>query len=134
MTPRRNEAGFRIAAEFLPPFHSTRSTSGAIPVGYCALRYTPTTTFETFPFPVGARFIAPDTEPQTPSNSPLSGGEQCGDSSPDKGSPGGVIATAAQTLDKLRNNWLNPPQWTDWQRTTEEEKAGYPMRPVAKLA
>jgi len=50
--------------------------------------------------------------------------------------PGGVvadeIAAAAKKLNELRNNWLNPPEWTDWQRTPEEEKAGYPARPVAK--
>ncbi len=42
------------------------------------------------------------------------------------------IAAAAQTLNTLRNNWLNPPEWTDWVRTAEEEKAGYPARPVTK--
>jgi hypothetical protein len=45
---------------------------------------------------------------------------------------GGVIATAAQQLNELRENWLNPPEWVDWVRTPEEEKAGYPLRPVAK--
>ena len=43
------------------------------------------------------------------------------------------IATAAKSLNELRNNWLNPPEWTDWLCTPEEEKAGYPLRPVAKL-
>lgn len=42
------------------------------------------------------------------------------------------IAAAAKSLNELRNNWLNPPEWTDWVRTAEEEKAGYPLRPVAK--
>ncbi|MDD2700058.1 MAG: N-6 DNA methylase [Sideroxydans sp.] len=42
------------------------------------------------------------------------------------------IAPAAQALITLRNNWLNPPEWTDWQCTPEEEKAGFPARPVAK--
>lgn len=63
-------------------------------------RYTPTTTFETFPFP-----------------SEVASNE---------------IATAAKSLNELRNNWLNPPEWTDWVRTAEEEKAGYPLRPIAK--
>ena len=45
-------------------------------------RYTPTTCFETFPFP----------EPT--------------DSQRDE------IAAAAQELDQLRCNWLNPPEWT----------------------
>ena len=42
------------------------------------------------------------------------------------------IASTAQKLNELRNNWLNPPEWTGWVRTPEEEKAGYPLRPVAK--
>ncbi len=42
------------------------------------------------------------------------------------------IAAAAQALNTLRNNWLNPPEWVEWVRTAEEEKAGYPLRPVAK--
>ena len=45
-------------------------------------RYTPTTCFETFPFP-----------------EPI-----------DK--QWGAIAAAAKELDELRNNWLNPPEWT----------------------
>jgi type II restriction/modification system DNA methylase subunit YeeA len=106
--------------------------------------YRPSTSFETFPFPEG---LAPaDTQNQIPSSSPLSGGEQSGNpqakshisSFPDKGRLGGVsvlseaISTAAQSLNILRNNWLNPPEWTDWHRTPEEEKADFPLRPVAK--
>src|SRR5207247_754800 len=45
-------------------------------------RYTPTSCFETFPFPH-------PTEDQK-----------------------GAIAEAAKDLDRLRNNWLNPPEWT----------------------
>jgi hypothetical protein len=45
-------------------------------------RYTPTTTFETFPFPRPT----PDQE--------------------------SAIAAAAKELDDLRNRWLNPPEWT----------------------
>jgi hypothetical protein len=45
-------------------------------------RYTPTTSFETFPFPV----------PSSPQQS--------------------AIAVAAKELDDLRNRWLNPPEWT----------------------
>jgi hypothetical protein len=72
-------------------------------------RYTPTTTFETFPFPEGA------TLNLAPVNTAVA-----------------EIATAAQSLSKLRDKWLNPPEWVDWMRTPEEEKAGYPLRPVAK--
>jgi type II restriction/modification system DNA methylase subunit YeeA len=45
-------------------------------------RYTPTTCFETFPFP------EPTAEQRA------------------------TIAAAAKDLDTLRNNWLNPPEWT----------------------
>lgn len=69
-------------------------------------RYTPSTTFETFPFPAG---LTPRDHGENP-----------------------AIAAAARNLDQLRNNWLNPPEWVDWMRTPEEEQAGYPARPVAK--
>jgi type II restriction/modification system DNA methylase subunit YeeA len=74
--------------------------------------YATTTCFESFPFPAG---LTPNLAPADYSN-PAST----------------EIAAAAHTLDKLRDNWLNPSEWTDWVRTAEEEKAGYPMRPVAK--
>lgn len=81
-------------------------------------RYTPTTTFETFPFPAG---LTPrDTVSPSPQPSPL------------KGEGAMLIAAAAKKLNELRENWLNPPEWTDWVRTPEEEKAGFPLRPVAK--
>jgi len=75
-------------------------------------RYTPTTTFETFPFPVG---LTPNLKPEAYAN-PHSD----------------AIAAAAQQLNALRENWLNPPEWVDWVRTPEEEAAGFPARPVAK--
>ena len=73
-------------------------------------RYTPTTTFETFPFPTG--LMPQDQRSSHPH--------------------GDAISAAAQRLDQLRNQWLNPPEWVDWMRTPEEEKADYPARPVAK--
>lgn len=45
---------------------------------------------------------------------------------------GDTIAQAAKRLNELRENWLNPPEWVDWEITPEEEKAGYPKRAVAK--
>ncbi|MEO8275139.1 MAG: DNA methyltransferase [Thermoanaerobaculia bacterium] len=45
-------------------------------------RYTPTTCFETFPFPLPANHVA------------------------------GAITAAAKQLDDLRRAWLNPPEWT----------------------
>jgi hypothetical protein len=90
-------------------------------------RYTPTTTFETFPFPAGtepalSRVEGPrDTRlPASPAPLPLAG----------EGSH--AIAAAAKRLNELRETWLNPPEWTDWVRTPEEEAAGFPLRPVAK--
>jgi type II restriction/modification system DNA methylase subunit YeeA len=72
-------------------------------------RYTPTTTFETFPFPAG----------MTPRNTPA-------------GPHAEAIAAAARRLNELRDNWLNPPEWVEWVRTPGEEAAGFPARPVAK--
>jgi len=75
-------------------------------------RYTPTTTFETFPFPEG---LTPDLTPLSFTNPEAD-----------------HIAIATQALNQLRDNWLNPSEWVGWARTLEEEKAGYPLRPVAK--
>ncbi|MBP5997291.1 MAG: class I SAM-dependent DNA methyltransferase [Azonexus sp.] len=69
--------------------------------------------FETFPFPAG---LTPrDTATGAPSG-PLA--ER--------------IAGAARRLNELRENWLNPAEWVDWVITPEEEKAGFPPRPVAR--
>jgi type II restriction/modification system DNA methylase subunit YeeA len=76
-------------------------------------RYTPTTCFETFPFPEGL----------TP-NIPATG--YAGDKN------ALAIAAAAQDLFQLRDHYLNPPQWTDWVITKEEAAAGFPKRPVPK--
>lgn len=76
-------------------------------------RYTPSTTFETFPFPAG--FAPRDTRSGPPATPEAQ-----------------AIAAAAQHLHTLRENWLNPPPWVDWLRTSEEEQAGFPARPVAK--
>jgi type II restriction/modification system DNA methylase subunit YeeA len=54
-------------------------------------RYTPTTCFETFPFPPG---VIPEPRTLNP-DSPLA-----------------AIASAARELNTLRENWLNPPEWT----------------------
>ncbi len=78
--------------------------------------------FETFPFPAG---LTPrDTLP-----SPSGGGAGGGGAGAAEAS---AIATAAAQLNTLRETWLNPPEWTDWVRTPEEEKADFPLRPVAK--
>lgn len=84
-------------------------------------RYTPTTTFETFPFPAGMtpRDTAPQAGQGTP---PCLAGEVAAER----------IAAAARRLNERREAWLNPPEWVDWVITPEEEKAGFPERPVAK--
>jgi len=84
-------------------------------------RYTPTTTFETFPFPAGLtpRDTAPVAGHASP---PCLAGEVVAAN----------IAAAARRLNGLREAWLNPPEWVDWVITPEEEAAGFPRRPVAR--
>jgi type II restriction/modification system DNA methylase subunit YeeA len=72
-------------------------------------RYTPTTTFETFPFPEG---LTPDLPPVAYTNPHA-----------------GEIATAAKDLNELRERWLNPPEWAD---RVPEVVSGYPDRIIAK--
>lgn len=76
-------------------------------------RYTPTSCFETFPFPEGLMPNIPATDYSDDKNAKL-------------------IASAAQELLKLRDHWLNPPEWTEWVITAEEQAAGFPKRAVAK--
>ncbi|MCC7312517.1 MAG: class I SAM-dependent DNA methyltransferase [Sulfuritalea sp.] len=81
-------------------------------------RYTPTTTFETFPFPAGLtpRDTAPVAGQPTP---PCLAGEVTAAN----------IAAAARRLNELRENWLNPPEWVE---RVPEVVPGYPDRIVAK--
>ena len=73
-------------------------------------RYTPTTTFETFPFPEGL-------------SSDISAEEYATD-------PRAIaIAEAARRLVELRDRWLNPPEWVEW---VDEPVHSYPKRPVAR--
>ena len=73
-------------------------------------RYTPTTTFETFPFPDGLSPLVPAAEY---ANDPRAA----------------AIAEAARRLVALRERWLNPPEWVEW---VEESAPGYPKRPAAR--
>ena len=75
-------------------------------------RYTPTTTFETFPFPDG---LSPDTPSADYANDPRAV----------------AIAEAARRLVEVRDRWLNPPEWVEW---VDEPVPGYPKRPVARNA
>ena len=71
-------------------------------------RYTPSTTFETFPFPRG---LAPNVLATDYAADPR------------------AIADAAQRLVALRDRWLNPPEWVEW---VDEPVPGYPKRPVPR--
>ena len=71
-------------------------------------RYTPTTTFETFPFPDG---LSPNVPAADYAGDPRAA----------------AIADTAQRLVELRDRWLNPPEWVEW---VDEPVQGYPQRPV----
>jgi hypothetical protein len=73
-------------------------------------RYTPTTTFETFPFPEG---LTPNVPAAAYAEDPRAR----------------AIAVAAKRLDELRNAWLNPP---DLVRIEPEVVPGYPDRILPK--
>ncbi|WP_409785522.1 class I SAM-dependent DNA methyltransferase [Tepidimonas ignava] len=85
--------------------------------------------FETFPFPEG--LTPADTAHQRTET--LQGGARIpADLAPAVRAHAEAIARAAHRLHTLREAWLNPPEWVQWQRTPEEEKAGFPPRPVAR--
>ncbi|HAS52147.1 MAG TPA: hypothetical protein DCS21_10565 [Gammaproteobacteria bacterium] len=73
-------------------------------------RYTPTTCFETFPFPSG---LTPNIPASEYADDPRAQ----------------AIAEAACRLNELRENWLNPPQWVD---RVPEIVPGYPDRIIPK--
>ena len=73
-------------------------------------RYTPTTTFETFPFPDG---LSPDIPAADYADNPHAI----------------AIAEAARRLVELRDRWLNPPEWVEW---VDEPVPSYPKRPVPR--
>ena len=73
-------------------------------------RYTPTTTFETFPFPEG---LSPDVPASKYEGDPQAT----------------AIVEAARRLVSLRDHWLNPPEWVEW---VDEPVSGYPRRPVPR--
>ena len=73
-------------------------------------RYTPSTTFETFPFPPG---LTPD----------IPAAEYAADRR------AMAIGLEARRLVALRDRWLNPPEWVEW---VDEPVPGYPKRPVPR--
>ena len=87
-------------------------------------RYTPTTCFETFPFPAG--LTPADTACQR--TEAVEGGAQIPAGLPPAVRPHArAIAQAAHRLDGLRRNWLNPPEWT--QRVPEVVPLGMAASP-----
>ena len=73
-------------------------------------RYTPTTCFETFPFPAG--LTPADTAHRR--TEPLPDGAQMpADLAPEVRPHAEAIARAAKHLCDLRDAWLNPPEWTE---------------------
>ena len=93
-------------------------------------RYTPTTCFETFPFPAG--LTPEDTAHQRTEKLPSGALIPEGIANPALCSIASAIAQAAATLTTQRNNWLNPEKYVEWVQTPEEKDAGYPARAVAK--
>ena len=73
-------------------------------------RYTPSTTFETFPFPEG---LTPEAPAAGYAADPRAA----------------AIADAARRLVALRDRWLAPPEWVEWM---DEPAPGYPRRPVPR--
>ena len=73
-------------------------------------RYTPSTTFETFPFPVG---MTPNVPAASYAADPRAT----------------AIAEASRRLVELRDRWRNPPEWVEW---VDEPVPGYPRRPVPR--
>ena len=73
-------------------------------------RYTPTTTFGTFPFPDG---LSPDVPAAVYAADPRAA----------------AIADAAKELVAKRDRWLNPPEWVEW---VDEPAGDYPQRPVPR--
>ena len=89
-------------------------------------RYTPTTTFETFPFPIGLTPAHTGSEIET-----LYSGAIIPTVATEYRDHAVAIAEAAFQLNQLRENWLNPPEWIE---RVPEVVAGYPERIIAKPA
>ena len=73
-------------------------------------RYTPSTTFGTFPFPAGLTLNVPAADHESDPRAP-------------------AIADAARRLVDLRERWINPPDWVKW---VDEPVPGYPKRAVPR--
>jgi hypothetical protein len=87
-------------------------------------RYTPTTTFETFPFPIGLTPADTGGAIET-----LANGAVIPTVAAEYQTHAKAIAEAAFKLNQLREEWLNPPEWIERQ---PEVVAGYPDRIIPK--
>jgi hypothetical protein len=95
---------------------------------YCGVgndpTYTPTTTFETFPFPEG--LTPADTAGPVET---LEDGVVLPPVAPERRPVALAIAQAAHRLNALRENWLNPAEWVE---RVPEVVPGYPDRIIPK--
>ena len=91
-------------------FHEAWSLRLGTSLEETAPAHTPTTTFETFPFPDG---LSPDVRAADYANDPRAV----------------AIADAARRLADLRDRWLNPPEWVEW---VDEPDPRYPKRVVPR--
>jgi len=87
-------------------------------------RYTPTSTFETFPFPPG--LTPADTAGPTEA---LESGAILPPVASERRAMALGIAEAAHRLNALRETWLNPPEWVE---RVPEVVPGYPDRIIPK--
>ena len=87
-------------------------------------RYTPTTTFDTFPFPEGLTPVDTAGPVQT-----LEDGVILPTVAPERRPVALAIAHAAHRLKELRENWLNPAEWVE---RVPEVVPGYPDRIIPK--
>ena len=120
MIPTDSDVMFGVLSS---KFHEVWTMATGAPYGNhpTARRYNATKTLEPFPFP--AHLTPRDTAPVAGQGSPpCLAGQIVAEN----------IAAAARRLNELRETWLNPPEWVDWVIAPEEEKAGFPKRPVAK--
>lgn len=95
-------------------------------------RYTPTTCFETYPFP--DKLTPADTaHQQTESVDGVLIPAQLTDTATHKTRSNAInIAKAAAHLVDTRDKSLNPPEWVEWVQSPEEAAAGFPKRAIAK--
>jgi hypothetical protein len=123
--------GAAVRVSLSSPAPTTPPSASCIPAstnsGRCASaprsktdpRYTPTTTFETFPFPAGL----------TPRDTGQAGRQPPRRPAWPMRSSAANIAAAARRLNELRENWLNPPEWVE---RVPEVVPGFPDRIVPK--